>query len=121
MPNLHLTIDGREVSLHDTIRLFQADPFPAGHWYELVIGEARGWPWDSLEQTKKLRPADQRDILLALESLAALEPGEGSPPALFALNTVAAIEFWPDGIRLSGVCSAIVNDEAGDPSLLQNG
>lgn len=114
MPTLHLTIDGREVSVHDTVRLFQADPFPAGHSYELVIGEVRGWPWDILEQTTNPLPADQRDLFAALERLVATEPGEGSPPAAFALNTVAAVEVRQGEIRLSGVCSAIVMEEADD-------
>lgn len=114
MPTLHLTIDGWEVSVHDTVRLFQADPFPGGHWYELVIGEVRGWPWDNLEQTTNLLPADQRHLLLALEGLVAVEPAEGSPPAAFALNTVAAVEVQQGEIRLSGVCSPIVVEEADD-------
>ncbi|GAB2986212.1 hypothetical protein [Nocardioides montaniterrae] len=112
MPNVRLTIDGREVSVHDTVRLFQADPFPGGHWYELIIGEVRGWPWDRLEQTTDPRPVDQRDLLLALEALVAVEPGEGSPPAAFALNTVAAVEVRQGEIRLSGVCSPIVAEGA---------
>ena len=114
MPTLHLTIDGREVSVHDTIRLFQAAPFPGGHWYELVIGEARGCPWDHLEQTTNPLPADQRDLFLALEGLVAVAPGEGSPTAAFALNTVAAVEMREGEIRLSGVCSPIVLEEADD-------
>ena len=60
------------------------------------------------------RPADQRDLFLGLERLVATEPGEGSPPAAFALNTVAAVEVRQGEIRLSGVCSAILMEEADD-------
>jgi hypothetical protein len=114
MPTLHLTIDGREVSVHDTVRFLQVEPFPGGHWYELVIREVRGWPWDHLEQATNLLPADQRDLFLALEGLVAVEPGEGSPPAAFALNTVAAVEVRQGEIRLSGVCSPILVQETDD-------
>lgn len=114
MPSLRLTIDGREVSVHNTVRLFQADPFPGGHCYELIIREVHGWPWDRLGQTTDLPPSDQRDLLLAMERLVAVEPGEGSPSAAFALNTVAAVEVWQGEIRLSGVCSPIVGEVADD-------
>jgi hypothetical protein len=110
---LHLTIDGREVSMHDTVRLYQADPFPGGCWYELVIGEARGRPWDHLEPNLKPLPEDQRDLLWALEGLVAADPGEGSPPAAYALNTVATVEVQQGEIRLTGVCSPIVAHQGG--------
>lgn len=111
MPTLRLTIDGREVSVYDTVRLYQAAPFPGGHQYELVISDAHGWPWDQLAPGEAPRPSEQQELFLALERAIAAEPSEGSPPATFALNTVAAVELREGEVLLSGVCSPIVLEE----------
>lgn len=108
---MQLRVDGLEVSILETIRVYQAVPFPAGHKYDLVLTDVRGWPWDQLAPDMAPRPGDQHEIFFALERLIASEPNEGSPPAKFALNTVSAIELGHGEIRLEGVCSPIVSDE----------
>ena len=105
---LNLAIDGRDASVTNALGLYQADPYPGGHRYEVRIRGARGWLWNELESAKDPEAVDQRSILCAFESIASAALGAKTSTAEFALNSVETVEVMQDEIALTGLCSPIV-------------
>lgn len=106
---VRLSIDGVEVRLVDTIRLFQRDPFPGGHRYSLSVVGTDVLPGIA-PSSSGLAAAEQQEVLWAIERLAALEPGEApAGPTLYILNSVDVIRRSERGLEIEGVCSAPVS------------
>jgi len=98
-------VDGEELPLTDTIRLFQPDPFPGGHRYRLIV------PRSNLSQQFGIGPtsapwvATQQSTMWAIESIAAALPGESAIPARYILNSVEVIRESNEGLEIEGLCS----------------
>jgi hypothetical protein len=100
-----LQVDGEEVPLIDTVRLFQTDPRPGGHRYSLVINGDTNL---GIEPTSAPSRPEQEAALWAMDRLAAGEPGEPTVPARFILNSVELIHGSAAGLVIEGICSVPV-------------
>lgn len=105
---MRLIVDGRKVPVTDTIRIYQDDPFPGGHRYELTVREVRGWPWNELTRGEQPTALDQKAIFLAIDTLLVGSTAPRPAAASYVLNSVEIVDVGENEVLLSGVCSVVM-------------
>ncbi|MEW4489593.1 hypothetical protein AB1L42_16035 [Thalassoglobus sp. JC818] len=110
---LTIQVDGQHASPSEIVLHFQADPFPGGHRYEMVIprkaisGEL--WEYTKFEDTKNPSEDQARNWFYWIPSL--LQRQDEAARAKFVLNNVQHIRVSHDEVLLCGDCSPFVTTD----------
>lgn len=113
--NFELSIDGQPYPPEKAAPLFQRDPFPGGHKYSCTIfGKRIAKRFDYLSVGKSEDITDEfasRFFLsLGLSWVQNAEKEDAGPE--YFLNSLEEIDFDGTQIKFSGVCSAVLKNEA---------
>lgn len=114
MTDLHVSVDGHDVDPVTFEFLFQEDPFPGGHTYELVISGASNTPGLNASDLPLARSVTTQIFYLVDQ----MKRKEGLTP--FSLewffNSVESITATDTGWTIRGICSRVLTPPDQDPS-----
>jgi hypothetical protein len=106
---VELLVDGIQVSLGQTQRLLQADPYPGGHRYKVAIsGKHLMRYFPDIVSTESPDRKTQWSIFYGLDRVVGAEKIRQDTPASFLLNTVGSVHRSEDGLIIEGVCSPVI-------------
>lgn len=107
-----LRIDTELVDPLDVVFEFQADPFPGGHHFELVIQRSAipddVWEYADLKTAVPPTEEQVRNGFYWLASILSRDASDDRAPARFVLNTVRHCVVGPYGVQLDGVSSPVL-------------
>jgi hypothetical protein len=112
---VELKIDGRAYSCRAVDFLYQRDPYPGGHEYELRISNVRTKArFRGIDSGRHIRPSDELRFKIQFQLTALLAESaslEQEPSDVqFFLNTIDEVTINDNEIFIQGVCSEVVKE-----------
>ena len=102
-----LHVDGESLSINETQRLLQLDPFPGGHIYDLLVEGPSVLTWfDGLESTTNPTREEQWRIFFAIDRIVGTG-GQASRRTKYLLNSVETLMLHGRRAQIAGVCSRV--------------
>ena len=105
-------VDGERIAPEKVSPLFQSDPYPGGHKYTCAISGPRLVNYLSYLKDSKSKAVSENEASRLLSSLGLVWAEDQKASMSYFLNSIEEIDFDRERLRISGVCSPVVNPEA---------
>jgi hypothetical protein len=111
---LIIRIDNQQVEPEEVIFHFQTDPFPGGHFFEMVIPRnaisSELWKYAKFQDTENPQEDKARDWFYWLPSIVHGFRLNENIRAKFVLNSIKKIIVNFDNVLIHGVCSLYIRN-----------